>query len=74
MDASLAGELCSVYESAAKILFVSIKWVKSVPSFVSLPPSDQLLLLEAAWSTIFVINIAQWNVNLDEGKSLLKCS
>lgn len=33
----------SVCESAARLLFMSIKWAKSVPAFSTLPLSDQVL-------------------------------
>lgn len=32
----------SVCESAARLLFMSIKWAKSVPAFSTLPLSDQV--------------------------------
>ena len=32
----------TVCESAARLLFMSIKWVKNVPAFVSLPYRDQV--------------------------------
>uniref|UniRef100_A0A3Q2Q5L2 Nuclear receptor subfamily 2 group E member 1 n=1 Tax=Fundulus heteroclitus TaxID=8078 RepID=A0A3Q2Q5L2_FUNHE len=35
----------SVCESAARLLFMSIKWAKSVPAFSTLPLSDQVTLL-----------------------------
>lgn len=34
----------SVCESAARLLFMSIKWAKSVPAFSTLPLSDQVHL------------------------------
>lgn len=34
----------SVCESAARLLFMSIKWAKSVPAFSTLPLSDQVRL------------------------------
>lgn len=34
----------SVCESAARLLFMSIKWAKSVPAFSTLPLSDQVQL------------------------------
>ena len=61
----------SVYESAAKLLFMSIKWARSVPSFLQLNDSDQTLLLEDSWAQLFVIGLAQWSIQFDEGKFLL---
>ena len=57
----------SVYESAAKLLFMSIKWAKSVPSFLQLQESDQTQLLEESWAQLFIIGLAQWTIRFDEG-------
>ena len=32
----------SVCEAAAKLLFMSVKWARNIPSFVSLPVRDQV--------------------------------
>ncbi|XP_030261105.1 nuclear receptor subfamily 2 group E member 1 isoform X1 [Sparus aurata] len=55
----------SVCESAARLLFMSIKWAKSVPAFSTLPLSDQLILLEDSWRELFVLGIAQWAIPVD---------
>ncbi|XP_049790160.1 nuclear receptor subfamily 2 group F member 6-like [Schistocerca nitens] len=57
----------SVYESAAKLLFLGVKWARGVPSFLQLPARDQALLLEEAWGELFVLSAAQWELPLDEG-------
>jgi nuclear receptor subfamily 2 group E member 3 len=62
---SLPREL--LFESAAKLLFLAIKWAKSVPSFVQLPVLDQKLLLEESWAELFVITAAQWGLSIDAG-------
>ncbi|XP_049764341.1 nuclear receptor subfamily 2 group F member 6-like [Schistocerca cancellata] len=59
----------SVYESAAKLLFLGVKWARGVPSFLQLPARDQALLLEEAWGELFVLSAAQWELPLDEGQS-----
>lgn len=59
----------NIYETAAKLLFMSVKWAKSVPSFLSLPLSDQTVLLEESWAQLFLLNISQWSVHIDESKS-----
>ena len=56
----------SVYESAAKLLFMSIKWARSVPSFLQLSETDQTLLLEDSWAQLFVVGLAQWSIHFDE--------
>uniref|UniRef100_A0A182MKI5 Nuclear receptor subfamily 2 group E member 1 n=1 Tax=Anopheles culicifacies TaxID=139723 RepID=A0A182MKI5_9DIPT len=55
-------------ESAAKLLFLAVKWAKTVPSFLQLPANDQKLLLEEAWAELFVITAAQWGLPIDNGK------
>ncbi|KAL7872313.1 hypothetical protein SRHO_G00072960 [Serrasalmus rhombeus] len=60
----------SVCESAARLLFMSIKWAKSVPAFSTLPLPDQLILLEEAWRELFVLGIAQWAIPVDSNTLL----
>lgn len=60
----------SVCESAARLLFMSIKWAKSVPAFSTLPLPDQLILLEDAWRELFVLGIAQWAIPVDSNTLL----
>uniref|UniRef100_H3B7C6 Nuclear receptor subfamily 2 group E member 1 n=1 Tax=Latimeria chalumnae TaxID=7897 RepID=H3B7C6_LATCH len=60
----------SVCESAARLLFMSIKWAKSVPAFSTLPLQDQLMLLEDAWRELFVLGIAQWAIPVDSNTLL----
>ncbi len=45
----------SSYEIPARILFMAIKWCKSLPTFNSLPFQDQSILLEQTWSDMFLI-------------------
>ncbi|KAK1171132.1 nuclear receptor subfamily 2 group E member 1-like [Acipenser oxyrinchus oxyrinchus] len=60
----------SVCESAARLLFMSIKWAKSVPAFSTLPLQDQLILLEEAWRELFVLGISQWAIPIDSNTLL----
>lgn len=39
----------SVCESAARLLFMSIKWAKSVPAFSTLSLQDQVRHLQMEW-------------------------
>ncbi|XP_045120377.1 nuclear receptor subfamily 2 group E member 1-like isoform X2 [Portunus trituberculatus] len=57
----------SVYENAAKLLFLGVKWARSIPSFMQLPFRDQAILLEESWSELFVVAAAQWSLPLDQG-------
>jgi nuclear receptor subfamily 2 group E protein 1 len=55
----------TVCEAAARILFMSVKWAKNVPAFVSLPFQDQLTLLEESWRELFVLGAAQFCIPLE---------
>lgn len=55
----------TICESAARILFMNVKWAKNVPAFTNLPISDQLLLLEESWRELFVLGCAQFLVPVD---------
>ncbi|XP_067945724.1 nuclear receptor subfamily 2 group E member 1-like [Watersipora subatra] len=52
-------------EAAARILFMSVKWMKSIPAFLSLPYQDQLTLLEEGWRELFVLGACQFQMPLD---------
>ncbi|KAF2355041.1 Nuclear hormone receptor ligand-binding domain, partial [Trinorchestia longiramus] len=54
----------SVQETAARLLFMAVKWAKNLPSFSSLPFRDQVVLLEEVWSELFVLNAIQWSLPL----------
>ena len=54
-----------ICEAAARLLFMSIKWVKNLPAFVALPFVDQALLIEDAWTELFVLGAAQFQLPLD---------
>ncbi|XP_044579227.1 protein dissatisfaction-like isoform X5 [Cotesia glomerata] len=56
----------NVYESAARLLFLAVKWARSIPSFLELSYRDQAILLEESWSELFVLTAAQWNFSIDE--------
>lgn len=51
----------AVFESAAKLLFLAIKWAKGVPSFSQLPSEDRKTLIQESWADLFVLTSAQWN-------------
>lgn len=56
----------SLYDSASKILFLAIRWAKSIPSFSQLPVIDQKKLLNNSWSELFVIAAAQWGLTIED--------
>lgn len=54
-----------VFESAAKLLFLAVRWTKSIPSFNQLNANDQNLLLEESWAELFVIMSAQYGLPIE---------
>lgn len=52
----------AIFESAAKLLFLAVKWAKSIPSFNQITAHDQNLLLEDCWAELFVIMAAQYGL------------
>ncbi|XP_071819704.1 nuclear receptor subfamily 2 group E member 1-like isoform X2 [Apostichopus japonicus] len=60
-------------EVAARLLFSSVKWAKSIPCFRLLPFRDQLILLEEGWRDLFLLGVCQWGVPLDT-ESILKAA
>ncbi|XP_060533317.1 photoreceptor-specific nuclear receptor-like [Cylas formicarius] len=61
----------TIYETSARLLFMAVKWAKNLPSFASLPFRDQVILLEEAWSELFLLNAIQWCMPLDVNASPL---
>ncbi|XP_022241692.1 nuclear receptor subfamily 2 group E member 1-like [Limulus polyphemus] len=60
-----AGQIESVQEVTARLLFMVIRWVKCLPTFQTLSKSDQVILLEESWKDLFLLNMAQWSVTSD---------
>ena len=56
-----------IYESSVRILYMSVNWARSIPTFVELPFTDQALLLEACWSELFILCMIQCSVPMDLG-------
>lgn len=52
----------AIFESAAKLLFLAVKWAKSIPSFNQIAVRDQNLLLEDCWAELFIIMSAQYGL------------
>lgn len=55
----------AVSESAAKLLFLAVKWAKSVPSFNHISIRDQNLLIAESWAELFVITSAQYGLPIE---------
>lgn len=52
-------------EAAARILFMSVRWVKSVPAFRCLTGGDQRVLLQNGWRELFLLTAAQFSPAFD---------
>ena len=57
----------TICESAARLLFMNVRWAKSVPAFTALPPRDQIILLEESWRELFVLGAAQFMLPIEAG-------
>lgn len=57
----------SICETAARLLFMNVRWAKSVPAFTSLPSRDQVILLEESWRELFVLGAAQFSLPIEAG-------
>lgn len=60
-----SSSLENVYETSARLLFMAVKWAKNLPVFSNLPFRDQVILLEEAWSELFLLCAIQWSLPLD---------
>ncbi|XP_033098748.1 nuclear receptor subfamily 2 group E member 1-like [Anneissia japonica] len=69
-DVLLVNPTENVYEAAARVLFMTVKWARSIPSFLSLPFRDQAILLEETWSELFMLSATQWCIPLDLGVAI----
>ncbi|KAF6035680.1 tll [Bugula neritina] len=52
-------------EAAARLLFMNVRWMKSIPAFVSLCFQDQLTLLEEGWRELFVLAACQFQMSVE---------
>lgn len=50
----------SVCETAAQLLFINIRWIKSQCQLHNFPMAEQLLLLEESWTEFFIVAAAQY--------------
>ena len=54
-----------IYETAARLLYLSVTWARNLPAFIQLPFRDQIILLEESWREIFILFAIQCNLSLD---------
>ncbi|XP_066942770.1 nuclear receptor subfamily 2 group E member 1 [Macrobrachium rosenbergii] len=62
-----------VCETAARLLFMNVRWAKHLPAYAALPYRDQLTLLEWGWRELFVLSAAQFLLPVEVGASLASC-
>lgn len=62
-----------VFESAAKLLFLAVRWTKSIPSFNQLNTNDQNLLLEESWAELFIVMSAQYGLPIESEIQSFNC-
>lgn len=60
-------------EITARLLFMTIKWIKSLPTFHSLTRSDQLNLLSDNWKDLFLLNVAQYMTYDYDSLNIAEC-
>ena len=54
-----------ISETAARLLFMNVRWAQHVPAFTSLPYRDQMVLLEETWRELFVLSAAQFSLPVE---------
>ncbi|CAB3992290.1 photoreceptor-specific nuclear receptor-like [Paramuricea clavata] len=69
-EQSVHSELCpptsfSLYDSSIQLLYMSVSWARNIPMFMDLPFRDQAILLEEAWSELFLLNAVHYFLPVD---------
>ncbi|XP_034940790.1 nuclear receptor subfamily 2 group E member 1 [Chelonus insularis] len=52
-------------ETTARLLFMAVKWVRSLAPFQTLSKDDRLVLLQQTWTQLFLLHLAQWSLSWD---------
>jgi hypothetical protein len=55
----------SLSDSATKLLFLTIRWIKSISSFNQFSAIEQKKLVMSSWPELFVLSAAQWGFTID---------
>ncbi|XP_072249412.1 nuclear receptor subfamily 0 group B member 2a [Leuresthes tenuis] len=53
------------YKEASAVLVKTIHFMKNLPAFNQLPPSDQCALLKSCWAPLFILGLAQEHVDFE---------
>lgn len=59
----------SSQELSTKVLFLTVKWLRSVAPLQQLNQSDQDSLLDSCWHQLFILTAAQWGFHFDLGET-----
>lgn len=57
-----------IYDPAAKMLVITIKWLHGISSFAQIKNSEQISLLHCNWRELFILTASQHSFHFDEGK------
>ena len=55
----------SLYDSSIQLLYMSVSWARNIPMFLDLPFRDQAILLEEAWSELFLLSAVHYFLPVD---------
>ncbi|KAH0622105.1 hypothetical protein JD844_024101 [Phrynosoma platyrhinos] len=50
---------------ASEVLLKTVAFIRNLPSFFQLPPEDQILLTEQCWTPLFILGLAQEQVDFE---------
>jgi len=54
-----------ICETASRLLFLSVHWVRSVPAFSQLNYDSQVALVRNSWSDLFILGMAQCSATMN---------
>ncbi|CAH1966007.1 unnamed protein product [Acanthoscelides obtectus] len=57
------GTITNMFQAANRHLMQLIEWAKLVPHFMTLPITDQVLLLRAGWNELLIAELAHKSIN-----------
>lgn len=54
-----------VCKEASAVLVKTVHFMKNLPAFNQMPPNDQFILLKSCWAPLFILGLAQEQVNFE---------
>ncbi|KAI1716564.1 zinc finger, c4 type (two domains) domain-containing protein [Ditylenchus destructor] len=59
-----------ISDISGRLLYMAVKWAKTMPSFAALGRDDQMILLNSSWPELFVLTAFQsWGMSSDNSPS-----